>query len=126
MTMILDAGAFIAIERGDRDLLALVKRERLAGRSPVTHGGVVAQIWRGGTGRQAPVARLLGGVEVKPLDDSLGRQAGRLLARSARSDAIDSALVCLARDGDEVFTSDPSDLADLARTARVHVDLIPV
>ena len=126
MTMILDAGAFIAIERGDRDLLALVKRERLAGRSPVTHGGVVAQIWRGGTGRQAPVARLLGGVEVKPLGDALGRQAGNLLALSARSDPIDSALICLVRDGDEVFTSDPSDLADLARVAGVHVDLVPV
>ncbi len=67
MSLILDAGAFVAVERGDRDIVALVKRERLAERSPVTHGGVVAQVWRGGAGRQAEVARLLAGVDVKPL-----------------------------------------------------------
>jgi hypothetical protein len=33
-----------------------IKRERLAGRSPLTSGGVVAQVWRGGSGRQVPVA----------------------------------------------------------------------
>jgi len=67
VSLILDAGAFVAVERGDRDIVALVKRERLAERSPVTHGGVVAQVWRGGAGRQAEVARLLAGVDVKPL-----------------------------------------------------------
>jgi hypothetical protein len=67
VTLVLDAGAFVAVERGDRNLVALVKRERLAGRPPVSHGGVVAQVWRGGHGRQAPVARLLAGVEVLTL-----------------------------------------------------------
>lgn len=126
MSLILDAGAFIAVERGDRDLVALVKRERLAERSPSTHGGVVAQIWRGGTGRQADVARLLAGVDVKPLDDVLGKRAGVLLGRIGGTDAIDAALVCLAGDGDEVLTSDPADLLDLARAAGVHIDLVPV
>ena len=62
--LVLLAGAFVAGEHGDRDVVALVKRERLAGRLPVTCGGVVAQVWRGGHGKQAPVARLLAGVEV--------------------------------------------------------------
>jgi len=62
--LVLDAGAFLAVERGDRDVLALVKRERLAGRAPVTSGGVIAQVWRGGHGRQAQVARMLAGVKV--------------------------------------------------------------
>ena len=53
MSLIFDAGAFVAIERGDRDLVALIKRERLANRSPLTHGGVIGQVWRGGFGRQA-------------------------------------------------------------------------
>ena len=30
--LVLDAGAFVAVERGDRGVVALVKRERLAGR----------------------------------------------------------------------------------------------
>ncbi len=93
--LILDAGAFMAAERGDREVVALVKRERLAGRPPVTNGGVVAQVWRGGHGRQAPVARLLAGVEVVPVDDSLGRRAGMVLAVGGGSDAIDAAVVCL-------------------------------
>lgn len=126
MTLILDAGAFIAVERGDRDVIALVKRERLAERAPLTHGGVVGQIWRGGAGRQAGVARLLAGVDIKPLDETLGKRAGVLLGQSGGMDAIDSALVCLASDGDELLTSDPADLRDLAQVAGVHIDLIPV
>jgi hypothetical protein len=54
---VLDAGAFLAAGRGDRDVAALIRRERLAGRPPVTSGGVVAQIWDGGRGRQAEVSR---------------------------------------------------------------------
>ncbi|MBI2965652.1 MAG: hypothetical protein HYY34_05570 [Chloroflexi bacterium] len=126
MSLILDAGAFIAVERGDRDIIALVKRERLAERSPLTHGGVVGQIWRGGAGRQAGVARLLAGVDIKPLDETLGKRAGVLLGQGGGMDAIDAALVCLASDGDELLTSDPADLRDLAQAAGVHIDLIPV
>jgi len=72
MTLLLDAGAFVAVERGDRDVVALVKRERLAQRSTLSQGGVVAQIWRGGWGRHVEVARLLRGVDVRALDEELG------------------------------------------------------
>jgi hypothetical protein len=124
--LVLDAGAFLAVERGDRDVVALVKRERLAGRAPVTSGGVVAQVWRGGTGRQAPLARLLAGTDVTAVDDVLGRRAGMLLARSGHADAIDATVVCLAGDGDDILTSDTRDLQALAEAAGIHVDLIPV
>jgi hypothetical protein len=124
--LVLDAGAFVAVERGNRDVVALVKRERLSGRAPVTNGGVVGQVWRGGSGRQAPIARLLAGVGVVPLDDLLGRRAGTLLARSGTADAIDAAVVCLAEDGDDILTSDPEDLRDLAQAAGIHVEIIPV
>lgn len=124
--LILDAGAFIAAERGDREILALVKRERRSGRTPVTNGSVVAQVWRGGHGQQAPLAQLLGGVDVVPVDDVLGRRAGMLLARAPLTDAIDAAVVCLAQDGDDILTSDPADLLELARAAGTHVELIPV
>jgi hypothetical protein len=124
--LVLDAGAFVAVEHGNRDVVALIKRERLAGRSPVTNGGVVAQIWRGGSGRQVPVARLLAGTDVAPIDDTLGRRAGLLLARSGQSDAIDAAVVCLAADGDDILTSDPADLRALAQAAEIHVELVSV
>ena len=126
MTLLLDAGAFVAVERGDRDVVALVKRERLAQRSPLSHGGVIAQIWRGGSGRQAEVARLLRGVDVRALDEELGKKAGVLLGRSGAEDAVDAALICLAADGDDILTSDPADFMALAEAAAVHVDLVPV
>lgn len=126
MSLVLDAGALLALERGHRDTLALVKQELVAERVPLTHGGVVGQVWRGGLGRQARLARLLAGVRVAPLDEGLGRRAGVLLGRARRADVIDAALVLLAVDGDSILTSDAGDLLPLALHAGLHVDIVPV
>lgn len=126
MTLVLDAGALVAAERSHRHVIALVKRERMAGRAPRTHGGVVGQVWRGGTGRQATLARLLAGLEVLPLDDVLGRRAGMLLARAGGHDVIDAAVVILAHDDDEILTSDPHDLRALIAAAGTVVEIVPV
>lgn len=126
MRLILDAGALVAVERGDREVVALIKRELTAGRAPVTHGGVVGQVWRGGSGRQAPLARLLPGLEIVGIDEALGRRAGLLLGKAHRSDVVDAALVVLAADGDSVLTSDVQDLRRLVEAADTHVDLVPV
>lgn len=104
----------------------MVKRERERGRAPVTNGSVVAQVWRGGSGKQALVAHLLASVEVIPVDDRLGRRAGVLLGRSGTADVVDASVVCLAQDGDDILTSDPADLLDLARASAAHIELIPV
>ncbi len=125
MTLVLGAGALIAVERGDRELLVRLTRERLAGRLPVTHGGVVGQVWRGGS-RQARLASALRAIEVVPLDDALGRRAGVLLAGSGGSDVVNAALLVLARDGDDIVTSDPDDLTVLAVAAGTHVEITPV
>jgi len=124
--LILDAGAFIAAERSDREVVARVKRESRLGRVPLTNGSVVAQVWRGGNGKQVPVARLLASTDVVPVDDRLGRRAGLLLSRTGTSDAVDASVVCLAQDGDDILTSDPADLLDLARAYGAHIELIPV
>lgn len=92
----------------------------------MTHGGVIAQVWRGGTGRQAAMARLLPGVEVAPLDQGLGRRAGVLLGQSGTRNAIDAALVCLAYDGDVIFTSDTADLRVLAEAGGMQVEVVAV
>ena len=126
MTLVLDAGALIAVERLDRDVIAMIKRERLAGRAPLTHGGIVGQVWRGGTGRQANLARLLPGVEVIPLGVTLGRRTGVLLARTKTTDVIDGALALLARDGDEILTEDAVDLRVLVEATGAHVDIVEV
>ena len=114
------------MERSDREAIALIKRERLVGRSPITHGGVVAQIWKGGGGRQAEVAYLLRGVETVPLDEELARRSGMLMGRCGSGDASHAALVCLAYDGDVVLTSDADGLRPLAEVAGFHIELVPV
>lgn len=126
MSLVLDAGALVALERADRTMIALLKRELLAGRAPLTHGGVVGQVWRGGSGRQANLARLLRGVEVRALDGALGRRAGELLGLAGADDVIDAGVAVLATDGDVLLTSDPGDLAALVAAAGTHADIVPV
>lgn len=126
MSLVLDAGALVAVERADRDVIALLKREFLAGRAPLTHGGVVGQVWRGGSGRQANLSRLLPALDTTALDEALARRAGVLLGRARVTDVVDAALVLLAEDGDSLLTSDPKDLAALVAAADLHVDIVPV
>lgn len=122
----MDAGALIAIERSVPFVMGLVAKERSRDRAPLTHGGVIGQVWRGGSGRQAKLARVLRSVDVRPLDNALGRSAGELLANAGTSDVIDAAIVLLAHDGDVIVTSDPDDLAVLAAAADLHVEIVRV
>lgn len=126
MSLILDAGAFVAAERADRLVTALVKIELLAGRAPISHGGVIGQVWRGGVGRHARLAKLLAATTIVPLDQGLGKRAGLLLGKSRKADVVDAAVVLLAVDGDTIVTSDSRDLAPLAEAAGLHVDLVNV
>jgi hypothetical protein len=126
MTLVLDVGALVAVERRSPEMLALIRREHLAGRPARTHGGVVGQVWRGGSGRQAVLARAIGFVSVVPLDAELGKRAGELLARSGTRDVIDAAIVLLAQPGDRVLTSDPDDVRVLAVAAGLRLEIIPV
>ncbi|GAC1538491.1 MAG: hypothetical protein NVS3B12_23680 [Acidimicrobiales bacterium] len=126
MTLFLDAGALLALERDDAKMWRRMKSAAAAGVSVVTHGGVVAQVWRGGHGRQALLARALNGVEVVALDDRLGRAAGLLIGKARSTDAIDAAVVALTTDGDRIVTSDPIDIAVLVEASGRHVDIIPV
>jgi hypothetical protein len=123
--LVLDSGALIALERNERAMWRRFKSALVARAVPVTHGGVVGQVWRGGA-RQSRLAQALAGVEVRALDESLGRASGALLSTSHRRDVIDAALVLLAEDGDQIVTSDPHDIEPLAAAAGRHVDLIAV
>jgi hypothetical protein len=126
MTLVLDSGALIALERNDRPTWRRLRQCLASGGIPVTHGGVLGQAWRGSGPRQALLALALDYVQVLPLDEPLGRRAGELLAQSRTADVIDAALVLLSDDGDEILTSDEDDLRMLVEHADRHVDLIPV
>ena len=84
MSLVLDAGALVATTLRSDLSIALLKRELLAGRAPLTHGGAVGQVWRGGSGRQANLARLLRGVEVRALVGALGDWPANFWASRAK------------------------------------------
>lgn len=123
MTLVLDSAALIALERNERSMWVRLKASVTDGELPVTHAGVLGQCWRG-VSRQARLAQALRGIDVRPIDDELGRQAGLLLGAVASSDVIDAAVVLLALDGDDIVTSDHGDLEPLARAAGRHVELV--
>lgn len=117
---VLDAGALIALDRGDRDTWSLVAETQRAGQYPVVPAPVIAQAWRGAA-RQDRLAALLSGTEVVGADCLLCRRAGELLARAATADVLDAlvALVAKERPGCEIITSDPDDIYHLLQALQV-------
>jgi hypothetical protein len=118
---VLDAGALIALDRGDKRMIALLDRALAQGRVFRVPAGVVGQAWRDGR-VQVTSARFLRGeeVEIIPLDEQIARACGELCGAANSSDIIDASVVILAREGREpIITSDPSDLRRLDPTAQI-------
>jgi len=115
--LVLDAGALIAFDRGDREVAALVEATRRRRERILTSSGCVAQAWRGGGSRQALLSRLLQGVNERPLDPSGSKDVGELCAKAAAADVIDAHVALLAGDRDMVLTSDVDDLQVLLTAA---------
>lgn len=123
MSLVLDSGALVALERNERQMWVRLKAAQLDGDLPLTHAGVLGQVWRGGP-RQARLSQALGGIDVRALDEPLGRAAGQLLGAAGLADVIDAGVVLLATDGDEIVTVDREDLERLAAASGRHVELI--
>lgn len=123
MTLVLDSGALVALERNERRMWIRLKAAHDEGDPPITHAGVLGQVWRGGS-RQARLSQALAGIDVRPLDEAGGRAAGRLLAATGQADVIDAGVVLLATDGDEIVTTDHDDLEVLAAASGQHVELV--
>lgn len=116
----LDAGALIAVERGDRRVVHLLERVHAAGGSIDIPAGVVAQVWRGA--RQVRVARLLNadGVGVADLDGETARAVGVMCGLVGSTDVIDGHVALHARRRAlAVVTSDPDDIAALDPTLTI-------
>ena len=123
MSFVLDAGALIALERGERASWVRLKAAHVRGEAPLTNAAVLGQAWRSGP-RQARLSQALAGMDVRPIDEDLGRAAGGLLGAARKSDLIDASIVLIARDGDEIITSDIEDLKPLAAASGRHVELV--
>jgi hypothetical protein len=120
-TITLDTGALIALDRGDKRMIALLSRALAQHRVFRVPSGVLGQAWRDGR-IQVTLARFLRSeeVEIVPLDAQLARSCGELCGATNTSDVIDASVVILARERrDPIVTSDPQDLRRLDPAAAI-------
>ena len=119
--IVLDAGALIALDRGDKRMIALLQRALVQGRAFRVPAGVVGQVWRDGR-FQVTLARFLRSEEVKiiPLDEQLARSCGELCGAANSPDVIDASVVIIARERrDPIVSSNPNDLRRLDPAAQI-------
>jgi predicted nucleic acid-binding protein len=109
--VVLDTGAFIALEKRDAVMVRLVERFAEHQTPLATSAGVVAEVWRGGSGAQTPVAFLLRRTRVIDLTHSVARVLGRMLEATGATDPVGAHIALIAREhGWRVLSSDVDDL----------------
>ena len=114
--IVLDTGALVALDRGDRTMWADLKAAALAGVDVAVPAAVVAQVWRG-SARQARLSRALAGCAIASFDD-VAREAGVLCGQAGTRDVVDAsvAVVAASLGATRLYTSDPADLRHLLQT----------
>ena len=128
--LILDAGALIALARGDLRVRALIEHTLLDQVLVVVPTPVLAQVHRGGRDHARTDRAWRWIDEFVPTSERTARSAGELLARAGLSDAIDAIVAAEALDGAPaaILTSDPKDISDLVESgsgrARVSVQAV--
>lgn len=112
----LDAGALIAVERGERRCLALLARAAEHGDRITIPASALAQALRSPV-RQVRLVRLCRHTttDLMPLDGPDATAVGLLLAAAGTSDIVDAhVVVCARRARQAVLTSDVDDLRRIA------------
>jgi predicted nucleic acid-binding protein len=123
--LVLDAGALIALERGDREIVAILWGAIAMAFQVVIPATALAQVWRGGP-RSASLARLVHAGEVDPLTEERAKEVGLRLGLRNASDVSDAHVACCASEHRAaVATSDPDDIQALAMPGE-RLALIPV
>ncbi len=123
--LILDIGALVAVDRGDRAMAARLRVAERSGLGLRSTGAVIAEAWRDAAGRQANLARVLKSVDVRAVDRQLGKEAGVLLGKSGVKGAVDATVVAVAKTGDRILTSDPADIQKLVSSSRRSILVVP-
>lgn len=110
-----DAGGLIALDRGDRRVLALLARAAERGMRVTIPTTALAQAIRS-PARQARLARLVrqSSTDLAALDGPDATNVGLLLAATRTADIVDAHVVICARRAEQVIvTSDADDLRRL-------------
>lgn len=128
-TLVLDTGALIALDRGDRQIWAdLFSAHRATAVQVPT--GAIAQAWRDGS-RQARLSRAIQMCDEVPLDGQIAREAGTLCGQTGTADVVDASVAVAAakaaRRGDvDVVTSDRDDMGPLLDALGARARIVDV
>lgn len=117
--LVLDTGALIALERVHPVMTGILARLKDGRARIVISEAVVAQVWRGGSGRQARLSALLGlrseYCTFVPLGREAAKRIGRAIGASGHADVVDTHVATLAVDLQAgVVTSDRDDILKIA------------
>jgi predicted nucleic acid-binding protein len=118
-----DAGGLIALDRNNRQVVALIARATERGMRISIPATALAQAIRN-PARQVRLSRLIrqAGTNVIALNGPDATAVGLLLARTATADVIDAhVVICAQRAGQAVVTSDADDLRRIAPGLRLLV-----
>ncbi|MPZ67681.1 MAG: PIN domain nuclease [Pseudonocardiaceae bacterium] len=112
---VLDSGALIALERAAPAMTALLLRVRSGHARLVVPDAVLAQVWRGGSGRQARIAALLGlqrkQCERVALETDTAKRIGMRIHDCGHADVVDVHVALLVGEHRAaVITSDRDDI----------------
>ena len=107
-----DTGALIALERRGQRARKILERATEQKVRITVPAAVISEWWRT---RNDIRERILAGVRVEPLSESLAKVAGEALAAIKGATPIDAMVMAsAAQRGDVVYTADVSDLVKLA------------
>ena len=122
-----DAAALIAAERRDPRMTNFHKWIVDNGIRPVVPAGVLAQVWRGGYGRQAPLTKMLKQCRVEPLAENLAKQVGLASHKAGTSDVVDlSVVVSAISRGDRIVTSDEDDITEIMTSLGHNLEIYAI
>ena len=131
MTIVLDAGALIALDRGDRDTWSRLRTAFQNGDRVRAPAGVIGQARRD-PNRQVLLSRALKQCDEVPLDGSSARASGRLCGHTDTADVIDASVAITVANsinrGAEVvlLTSDGRDLQTLLSALNANARIVEV
>ena len=130
MSLVLDAGALIALDRNNRNVWAMLRIASDDAQVVQVPVAAIAQAWRNSS-RQVLLTRALRHCEEITLDAPAARAAGLLCGRSGTADIIDASVALTAaglgrRRPVSVLTSDPDGLRHLLAILRADVNIVEV
>jgi predicted nucleic acid-binding protein len=117
VSIVLDTGALIALERNDKPMWTALKLAALRNEDVLVPSAALAQVWRG----SARQARLSSALEFCVLAsfDAVARAVGELCGRARTKDVVDAQVVIVAATrGEVLYTSDPADMKRLVGACR--------